>query len=259
MDNPKYSRLKLLKVLSEEDLRLVRTKKVAIIGIGGTGSMAADLFARSGVSSLKIVDRDYVSITNLHRQVLYTEKDIGEPKVEVAKRRLESVNSDTKVDSIQETFDASNAERILKSVDLVIDGTDNMTTRMIINDACVKHNIPWIHASAIETYGQVKAIIPGKTSCLSCYYPQDLSPQPTCAEVGVLSSVPNIISALSWTLGLKILAGKDVSGDLFHIDAWAMEFEHVPIGRKDGCRSCANHDFVYLSDTYKNLGIRPLV
>ena len=259
MNDPKYSRLKKLEIITDEEYELIRTKKVVIIGVGGTGSLAADLFARTGVAGLRLVDRDYVSITNIHRQVLFAEEDVGEAKVEVARRRLESVNPDTKVEGVQETFDASNAERLLSSFDLVIDGTDNITTRLIINDACVKLGIPWIHSAAIETYGQVKAVIPGVTSCLRCYYPGEPVAQPTCAEVGVLSSVPNIISAYSWTVGMRILLGREVSGDMYHIDPWSMEFENLPISRRKDCECCVKHEFIYLSDKYRNLGINPLV
>lgn len=259
MIEAKYSRQMALRIFSPEDHALIRKKSVVIVGVGGNGSLAADLFVRLGIAKITLVDRDYVSISNIHRQVLYTEQDVGEPKVDVAKRRLSKVNSDVKIEAIEETFDALNAERIVSSADIVFDGTDNLTTRFIINDACVKLNKPWIHTSAIETYGQVKAIIPHKTSCLRCYHSLGTTPQPTCAEVGVLSSVPNLVSSYGWTMAVRILIGKEVPGDLFYIDPWHLDFQKIGIERNEQCPSCGLGKFDYLSQTYANLGIRPLI
>lgn len=259
MIEAKYSRQMALRIFSPDDQVSIKQKKVVIVGIGGNGSLAADLFVRLGIARLTIVDRDYVSISNIHRQILYTEKDVGEPKVEVAKRRLNDINSEVEISVVHETFDASNAERIVSSADLVFDGTDNLTTRFIINDACVKLNKPWIHTSAIETYGQVKAVIPHKTSCLRCYHSLGTTPQPSCAEVGVLSSVPSLVSAYGWTLAVRILLGKDVPGDLYYIDPWHLDFQQIRINLDENCPSCGTGKFEYLTDRYSNLGIRPLI
>ncbi|WP_241760258.1 HesA/MoeB/ThiF family protein [Thermoplasma volcanium] len=254
-DDYKYARQIALRVFNADDLKKIRNSVVSVIGVGGVGSLIADLFVRSGIKKLIIVDRDYVTSSNLYRQVLYDENDIGDSKAEAAKRRLSKVNSDVEIEARNETFDAGNAERIVSSSDLIMDGTDNLTSRLILNDAAVKNMKPWIMASAIETYGQVKAIIPEKTSCYRCYFSGEPFAQPTCAEVGVLSSLVTMVASIAWTLGIKVLTGKEVDGSLFNIDAWTQEIDRIAIDRMDDCECCVLKHFEYLSDRYKNIGL----
>lgn len=259
MVDPRYARQAILRIFEPGDLEKLRGASVAMIGVGGTGSLAADLFARIGVGRITLVDRDYVSISNLHRQVLYTDSDIGEPKVDVASRRLRQVNPDVRVEARNATFDSSVAEEIVGGSDLVFDGSDNFTTRMIINDACVKLNRPWIYTSAIETYGEAKAIIPGKTSCLSCYMSLPETRQPVCSEVGVFPSVPSMVSSFAFTLAVKIILGREVSGNLYFLDPWRGEFQGLAIKRNNECRTCSERRFDYLSDKFSSLGANLLV
>ncbi|WP_297217636.1 HesA/MoeB/ThiF family protein [Thermoplasma sp.] len=254
-DDYRYARQMVLRQFNNDDITKIRSSKVLVVGIGGVGSLIADLFVRSGVKSITLIDRDYVSSSNLYRQTLYSDEDIGDSKVVAAKRRLERVNPEVEVLAINETFDAENAEKLISSVDIVMDGTDNLTSRLIINDACVKNNKPWVMASAIETYGQVKAIIPGRTSCYRCYFTGDPFPQPTCAEVGVLSSLVTAISSLAFTLGIKILTGKEVDGSIYNLDIWSMELDSIRVDRRKDCPSCGLHNYEFLSDKYKNIGL----
>ncbi len=254
-DDYKYARQMALRVFSQDDIGKIRNSSVLVVGIGGVGSLIADLFVRSGIKKIIIIDRDYVTSSNLYRQTLYGEDDIGDSKVNAAKRRLSKVNSDVEIEAINGSFDASNAYELVSSVDLVMDGTDNLTSRLIINDACVKASRPWVMASAIETYGQVKAIIPEKTSCFRCYFSGEPFVQPTCAEVGVLSSEVTFISSEAWTIGMKILTGKDVNGNLYNIDVWGPEIDEIRIDRRPDCESCVKHNYEYLSDKYRNIDL----
>ena len=259
MVDARYSRQSILRVFEPGDFDRIRESTIVVVGIGGTGSMAADLFARVGVKKLKIVDRDFGSISNLHRQILYDDDDIGEPKVAVAKRKLNRINPDVSIEECNAAFDASNAEDLISDADLVFDGTDNFTTRLIINDACVKLRKPWIYTSAIETYGEVKTIIPGKTSCLACYVTMPNQRQPVCSEVGVFPSVPNMVASFAFTMAIKALTGHEVSGDLFFFDPWKGDTQKLAIKRNDSCKSCSRNEFEYLDKKYSSLGIRPLI
>ncbi len=258
MEN-RYSRLESLSRLGKDGLSRIRDSSVLLVGAGGTGSLVADLLCRAGVRRLIIIDRDTVSLTNLHRQTLYTAEDVNRNKADVAALRLKGVNSDCLVDGMVDTFDSHNALDLVGSADIVIDGTDNMTTRMIINDACVKLGIPWIFTSAIDTYGEVKAIVPGKSACLACFMDSDLSGFPTCADLGVLSSIPSMISSLAFSLAVKVIMGKESGEMLYFLDGWNMEFQRVAIARNADCRSCQRHNLSYLTGRYSNLGQRPML
>lgn len=259
MVDPRYSRQAILRVFEPGDYDKLRDSTVSVIGVGGTGSMAADLFARIGIRKLILVDRDYVSVSNLHRQILYDDLDVGEPKVECAKRKLERINPDTEVEAIKSTFDASNALDIVGRSDLVFDGTDNFTSRLIVNDACVKMKKPWVYTSSIETYGEAKAVIPEETSCLSCYVAMPSRRQPVCSEVGVFPSVPNMVSSFAFTIAVKILIGRKVPGDLYFFDAWNGETQKLRINRNPQCKTCVKKEYEFLAERYSLLGIRPLI
>lgn len=252
----RYSRLEKLSFLGKHGLETLRKSSVLIVGAGGTGSLVADLLCRAGVREMTIIDRDTVSLSNIHRQTLYSQEDLSKNKAEAAAMRLGLVNSDCHVNALVETFDSHNALRLAGNSDLVIDGTDNLTTRMILNDACVKLGVPWIFTSAIETYGQAKAIIPGKSACLACFMDTDVSGYPTCEETGVLSSAPSAISSLAFSLAIKLLNGKESGDKLYYLDVWNMEFQGIYIARNPECRSCGSHDFAYLDDRYSNIGMK---
>lgn len=259
MVDPRYSRQKMLSVFQPGDFDRIRNSTVLVVGVGGTGSLAAELFVRAGVKKLVVIDRDYVSISNLHRQILFDDSDIGEPKVQVAGRKLRAMNPDVEIEELEITLDASNVEDFVRNADIIFDGTDNFTTRLILNDACVKNDKPWVYSSAIETYGEVKAVIPGITSCLACYMSMPEQRQPTCAEVGVFSSVPSMVSSFAFTRAIRILLGREENGSLYFFDPWKGEMQTLTINRNENCRVCSGRTFDFLDDKYKSLGIRPLI
>ncbi len=259
MADPRYSRQEILTIFEPGDYKKIRNSTVAVIGVGGTGSLAAELFVRAGIKKLVIVDRDYVSISNLHRQILFDDDDIGEPKVQVARAKLQRMNPDVDIEALETTLDASNAEEIVKVADLVYDGTDNFTTRLILNDACVKFGKPWIYTSAIETYGEVKAVIPGVTSCLSCYMAMPDRRQPACSDVGVFPSVPSMVSSFGFTRAIRILLGREENGNLYFFDPWNGDAQSLSIKRNINCNVCSTRNFEFLGEKYRSLGIRPLV
>lgn len=238
MFNLRYSRQMALKELSVEGYEKISSSRVCVVGVGATGSPAADLFVRAGVKDLRIIDPDIVDISNIHRQILFTENDVGQKKVEVARKRLEAVNSRCKVDDRDVLLREENIAELLSDCHIIIDGTDNMETRRLINRYCVKNRIPWIFAASIGTVGQAKAIIPGETSCLDCFVDNDASYSMSCEETGVLASSPIMVSSMVWTLAVRILTGQKEKGELFYIDPWNHEWQKIQINRNPECATC---------------------
>lgn len=259
MQPDRYSRIWKLSSIGREGLEKLQKARITIVGLGGTGSLVADLFCRIGVSSIRLVDRDYVDESNLSRQILYGLDQKDRRKVDAAYDRLSSVNPDVRLEKRFATFDAGTGESIVSDSDICIDGTDNLTSRLILNDLCVKFDIPWIFASAIETYGQVKAIIPGKSACFACFQDNSDEGYPTCAELGVLPSIPSIISGLSYSLGVRTLLGRESGEFLYNVEADPPNLTPVRILRNDSCRSCAKRDFRYLGKEYTHLDDKPLM
>jgi len=149
----RYSRQTLLKSIQKEGQKKLANSHVVVIGCGALGTTIANNLARSGIGHIKLIDRDIIELNNLQRQNLFNEHDVGLPKASIAAEKLKDVNSEIKIDSVIDDVTHKNIENLIKDVDVVLDGTDNMLVRFLINDACVKHNIPWVYGGAIETYG----------------------------------------------------------------------------------------------------------
>lgn len=239
MFNLRFSREMALKEISVEGYEILRKASVSVVGMGATGSPVTDLFVRAGVGNIQIIDGDTVDISNIHRQVLYSEGDVGRKKVEAASSRLLEINGTCEINAVDEFLDARNISGILGKPSIVIDGTDNMETRRLINRYCVENRIPWIFISSIGTVSQVKAIVPGKTSCLDCFVDLNAQYAMSCEETGVLASAPLMASGLAWTIALRILMGQDVKGDMYHIDPWYIAMEQVYINRNPQCPTCS--------------------
>lgn len=255
MDYLYHARHLVLSRFNQTDLERIAGSRVMVVGLGGTGSTAARLFAESGVSDISIVDPDVVSLSNIQRQQYFIE-DIGKKKVSATADYLKKINGDIKVATYDTVFDSGFALSHAGEFDLIFDGTDNITTRRIINDISVKSGKPWIFSSAIETYGEFKAIVPGRTSCYACFMPDLEGPQQTCSQIGVLNSVPSTVASLAYVLGLRILKGDDVSGDIHFLDAWDMKLESINALRNPECPVCGKGQFNYLTDHYSNFDPR---
>ena len=258
MPEGRYSRIEKLKKIGPNNLQKLQALSVAVIGIGGTGSLLTEMLASNGIGRITVIDRDYVEESNLHRQIIFGEKDIGKRKVDAAAGRISEINASTKVKKVFGTLDSGNATEIFNGVDYVLDCTDNITSRLIINDACVKLGKPWIFSSALETYGQFKAIVPGKTACFACFNDHIPEAFPTCAQVGVLSSVPSIISGLVFSTLVRMLLREEEGDYLYHLEAWPPSIERILIKRNPQCRACVKRDFTYLDSKYAGLDFHPL-
>jgi adenylyltransferase/sulfurtransferase len=203
-----YKRQVALAELGYEGQKKLRSSMVVIIGMGGLGSVTALYLTLSGVGYLRLIDQDTVEIHNLHRQVLYSLNDIRYPKVEAAARRINELNPEVKVEPIAENIREANAESLLKGVDCIVDGLDNMRTRYIINKVSVKHKIPYVFGGAIGLEGNVSVFIPPETPCLNCVFPKiNDTTLPTCETRGVLGATVGIIGAIEAMETIKLLAG----------------------------------------------------
>ena len=245
----RYSRQTLLKSIQKEGQKKLANSHVVVIGCGALGTTIANNLARSGIGHIKLIDRDIIELNNLQRQNLFNEHDVGLPKASIAAEKLKDVNSEIKIDSVIDDVTHKNIENLIKDVDVVLDGTDNMLVRFLINDACVKHNIPWVYGGAIETHGMTMNIIPNKTPCFRCII-QDLPDAgllPTCDTVGVLNSIPTIISSIQSTEAIKILLKKDVNKDLLIYDVWSHDFQKIRIKKNKHCECCGKHNYEFIN------------
>ncbi len=247
----RYSRQIILKEIGPSGQRKIREASVAIIGCGALGSYSAELLARAGIGRLKLVDRDVVELDNLHRQ-LYTEKhaEWSVPKAIACAERLREVNSEVEIEPLVVDVSPSNVLRIIKDVDVVLDGTDNFETRFLINDACLKLEKPCVFGAAIETYGMIFPMIPKRTPCLRDLMDSPPPPGsvPTCEMVGVLNTLTSIVASLQTTYTLKIILGESINdGRVLFVDPWNESFEIISVARRKDCPSCVLSKYEYLS------------
>ncbi len=246
----RYSRHTALKEIGEEGQKRISNGCTVIIGLGGLGSTMADALVRCGVGEILMVDRDFVELSNLQRQTVYTEDDIGRPKAEVMLERLRKVNSEVELKMEVVDVNPTNIEGIIRNADVVLDATDNMKTRYIINDACVKHGKPWIYTAILATYGMSMNILPGKGPCLRCLLPYrpNIGKMETCATAGVLFSLPRFMADIAVTEAVKMLTGAEPRQELLTFDPWKNKYDLTRVVRNEGCPCCAEHEFRYLRE-----------
>lgn len=249
----RYQKQILLPQIGPEGQRRISQSSAAIVGIGALGSVSASLFARAGVGRIRLIDRDFIELQNLQRQVLYDEEDVREnlPKAVAAQRKLQKINSEIKIEAAPSDLNAETIEDLLEGIDLVIDGTDNFETRFLINDFSLKEKIPWIYGAAVGTEGLAYVVLPGEGPCLRCLFEEAPAAGQfqTCDTAGILASVAHWIASLQATEALKIVTGARQSVDrrLWKIDVWKNEFKAINVTGKEGCSGCAQGEYPYLS------------
>jgi molybdopterin/thiamine biosynthesis adenylyltransferase/rhodanese-related sulfurtransferase len=242
----RYARHLLIPEVGDEGQQKLLDARVLLIGAGGLGSPASLYLAAAGVGTLGIIDDDVVDASNLQRQIAHTTERLGEPKVESAKRTIESLNPDVTVLAFQERLTSENVDRILgHGWDVIVDGADNFPTRYLLNDASVWHGVPVVHGSIYRFEGQVTVLHPGVGPCYRCLYPSPPPPElaPSCAEGGVLGVLPGIVGSLQASEALKLIigAGDTLTGRLLLFDALHTTFDEVAIRRDPGCPVCGEH------------------
>jgi molybdopterin-synthase adenylyltransferase len=248
----RYSRQVLFKEIGAEGQNQLAQSRVVIVGCGATGSALASLLARSGVGTLRILDRDYVESSNLQRQALFDEEDAREsvPKAIAAARQIARFNSQVVVEPHVVDLTPANVDSLLGGCDLILDGTDNFETRYLINDYALKTSVAWVYAAAVGSYAVTMNILPGETACLACIFPE--SPRgtvETCETAGILNSAVNLVASLAATEALKFLVGarSKMRRTLLSWDVWTNErAEMAAMHPRTDCKACSGN-FVHLA------------
>ncbi|MBL7065695.1 MAG: ThiF family adenylyltransferase [Anaerolineae bacterium] len=249
----RYSRQILLPEIGTAGQERLLASSVAVVGCGALGTVISSTLVRAGVGRVRIIDRDYIELNNLQRQILFDEEDIarGLPKAIAAAEKLKKVNSQVKVEPVVADVNPDNVERLIGDVDLILDGTDNFETRLLINDACVKHTIPWIYGAVISTYGMTMSIIPHQTPCFRCFLPEMPLPgsTPTCDTVGVLGAAVGVIASLEVAQALKFLTHPEepLQSKLIYLDVWTGTWEEMQMRKnKTACPTCDLGQYEFL-------------
>lgn len=249
----RYARQLVLAEIGPEGQEKLLEAKVAVVGCGALGTAISDSLARMGVGYIRIIDRDYVELNNLQRQVLFDEGDIAQDlsKAVAAARKLARVNSSITVEAEVADLNPDNIEGLLGGVELVIDGTDNFEARFLLNDYCFQHGIPWVYGGVIASQGMAMAFVPGRTPCFRCFLAELPTPgsTPTCDTAGVLPPVAHMVANLQVIEALKLLLGRDeeLKGELLFFDGWSGRLEHLGVARREGrCPTCQLREYEFL-------------
>jgi len=249
----RYSRQTIFSAIGSEGQRRISGSSVVIIGCGALGTVIASSLVRAGVGRVRIVDRDLIEYHNLQRQVLFNEDDIREglPKATAAERYLKKVNSSIEIEGIVADVNYSNIEKFIGGADVVLDGLDNLETRFLINDACLKHKIPWVHGGAISSSGVTMTIMPHEPPCFRCFTPGSPGGMvQTCDTAGVIGPAPFIIGSLQSVAAIKILVGaREINRGLTFIDVWEGSFYHLGINARKDCPACQGR-YEFLEGTF---------
>jgi adenylyltransferase/sulfurtransferase len=252
----RYDRQARFAPLGEDGQRRLAAARALVCGCGALGSVIAETLVRAGVGFVRIVDRDFVELNNLQRQVLYDEQDVadGLPKAIAATNKLRRINSEVTIEPVVADVTHHNIVQLAGDVDVFIDGTDNFATRFLINDFAIKHNKPWIYGGCIGAEGQSMTIIPGETACLACLMAEAPPPgtTPTCDTAGIIGPIVNVVASIEAAEALKILSGhrEAISRRLTIIDLWDNQARHVDLTnlkQNSDCRACKHHNFTWLS------------
>jgi len=259
-DRAKYSRQILFSEIGESGQEKILVSSAVLVGCGALGTVIAGLLVRAGVGRLRIIDRDFVELSNLQRQTLFDESDARDalPKAVAAERHLRAINGGVRIEGLVADLTPQNAVELLGGFPVILDGTDNFETRLLVNDATISLSIPWIYTAAVGSYGVTMAIRPRITACLACLLETNeavngagahIGNEATCDTVGVLGSAANVVASLAATEALKVLAGRAeaLHGRLVSCDVWTGKFQSIRVPRNPDCRACGRRELVHLA------------
>jgi adenylyltransferase/sulfurtransferase len=250
----RYSRQTLFAPIGPEGQRRLFASRILIVGMGALGTVLASHMVRAGVGTVRIVDRDYVEWSNLQRQMLYDEDDAAQslPKVEAARRKLARINSDVAVEAFVDDVTPHNAEVLAEGVDLVLDGTDNFRTRLLMNDVCFKRGIPLVYGGAVGARGMTAMLVPGETCCLRCLLGDGGGGEgQTCDTVGVIAPIVDIVASYQAVEALKYLVGDTEArrGGLLSLEVWHYQAMNIKLpAPREECPTCRLHAYPSLND-----------
>lgn len=240
----RYARQTVLKEIGPEGQRRLSESTAVIVGVGATGSLAAELLARAGVN-VRFIDRDFIELTNLQRQCLFDEHDVGKPKALAAEQRLRQINTDVRVEGVADDVTPQNIAKLLGRPNVVLDCTDNFATRFLLNDYCLKARTPWIYAGAVGTRGVVLPIGPRGRPCLRCLIRNEPDALETCDTVGVLNAASATVAALQAGEAIKTLLGEKAY-EMLDVDLWTGAFIKTRVPARKDCVACAKKNYEYL-------------
>lgn len=235
----RYERQMLISGWGVEGQRKLKAAKVAVVGVGGLGCLASLYLAAAGVGRIILVDKGKFKLNNLNRQILCWQRDLGRHKVEVAKEKLEALNSEIEIEAVVVEVTKDSVHEAIGDVDVVVDGQDNWKTRFVINEYCVPHNIPFVHAGVSALHGQMTTIVPGKGPCLRCIFPKE---PPEVGKTAVSGAAPALFASLQVMETIKLVTriGKPLVGRMLFSNGEEMMFETVEVKRNIECPICGN-------------------
>ena len=239
--------------IGEEGQRRLLDARVTIVGVGATGSVLANHLARAGVGHLRIVDRDFVELNNLQRQLVYDEADVAAmlPKAVAAAAKLRQINSAIEIEEIVADVNATNIMGFIEDADVVLDGTDNFSTRYLLNDACVKLGKPWVYCGVLASYGMTHTVRPGLTPCLRCIMGELPAPGTvaTCDTAGIIGPIVALMGSIAAAEAIKLLVGTgEINDGMVHIDLWDGSYDKFELGPpRPDCPTCGKQEYEFLS------------
>jgi adenylyltransferase/sulfurtransferase len=243
----RYSRQIALEPVGHDGQRRLGQATVAVVGAGALGSNSADLLVRMGFGHVRLIDRDVVELSNLHRFRVLGDAHVDRSKADALAEELEAASADTTLSALPEDLAAGNALALLEGADVVVDGLDNMETRYIVNDACLELGIPWVYGGVVGTTG-MEAPFPAGGPCLRCLFPEPPEPGslPTCESAGIHPSTPAVVSSVQVAHASRLVLGLPVEGQLLTLDLWTDYWRTVEFAQREDCPACAggSRDFL---------------
>ena len=240
-DLDRYSRQIMLEDIGYQGQIQLRNAKICVVGVGGLGNTITTRLVAMGIGKLRIVDRDVIELSNLHRQTMFDESDIGQVKVEVAARKLQKLNPDVVIEALPVSVNDYTALDVVDGCDVVVDALDSVNARYSLNNACVKNNIPFVTGAAVGISGQVFTILPKKSACYHCIFPAlDEDSMPTCSIEGVHPSILSIVGGIEVSEAVKIITGKksSLADRILHVDLENLDFIYTKTFKVDECPVC---------------------
>jgi adenylyltransferase/sulfurtransferase len=239
----KFSRQVMLEEIGYQGQLKLKNAKVCVVGVGGLGNPITTRLTAMGVGTLRIVDRDVIELSNLHRQTMFDEDDIGQVKVEVAAKKLQKLNPDCKIEALAVSVNDYTALEVIEGCDVVVDALDSVNARYALNKACVKFGIPFVTGAAVGVSGQIFTILPGTSACYHCMFPAlDEESMPTCSIEGVHPSILSIVGGIEVSEAVKVILGKkpSLSDKILHVDIENLDFTSTRTFRAEECPVCGS-------------------
>ncbi|WP_404453016.1 ThiF family adenylyltransferase [Virgibacillus necropolis] len=248
MDSNRYSRQLLFHPIQQAGQDKLQNSSVLVVGVGALGTVICNHLVRAGIGKIRIIDRDYVELSNLQRQMLFDEEDVkkASPKAIAAKNKLEKINGTVEIEAIVGNVTADNVEELMNGIDVVLDGTDNLSTRYILNDGCFKHQIPFSYGGVVSSRGMNAFFLPEKTPCLRCLIPGSSNDGQTCDSVGVIAPAVDMVSSLQVTETFKYLTGNEnaLRNTLRTFDIWFNHQYDIKLSKpKTDCPTCQKKEY----------------